>query len=260
MNDTRNDKSFFAHRIKACETLIGTFIKVPTTHTTEVMGSVGFDFIVIDQEHAPFDRLSIDSVILASIANGMPALVRVGDPSPANILSALDCGAAGVLVPHIDSAEKAAAIASACRYRTGRRGFSRTGRAGGYGAAGVTEHLDRQDAETICIAMIEDVAAIECIDAIAAVEGIDAIFIGRADLSVAMGEVSSAAPRVIDAVRAIAEATARAGKPLLTLAESLADRQAMAALGASSFLVGSDIAFLRRAATQSLAEHRHSDP
>jgi staphyloferrin B biosynthesis citrate synthase len=259
MTETRGETPSFAQRIKARETLLGTFIKVPTTHTTEVVGSVGFDFIVIDQEHAPFDRLSIDGVILASLANGMPALVRIGDPSPANILAVLDCGAAGVLVPHVDSAEKAAQAAAACRYRSGSRGFSRTGRAGGYGAAGIAEHIERQDAETLCIAMIEDVAAIERIDAIAATEGIDAVFIGRGDLSVAMGEIAASAPRVQEAVKLIAAGVARAGKPLLTLAESVQDRATMAALGASSFLVGSDLAFLRRAAQQALADHTNSD-
>jgi 2-keto-3-deoxy-L-rhamnonate aldolase RhmA len=258
MTQEKGEKPSFAQRIKARETLFGTFIKVPTTHTTEVIGSVGYDFIVIDQEHAPFDRLAIDSVILAGLANGMPALVRIGDVSAANILTVLDCGAAGVLVPHVDSAEKAAQVAAACRYRSGSRGFSRTGRAGGYGAAGVADHIARQDAETLCIAMIEDVAALERIDAIAAVEGIDAIFIGRADLSVAMGEITSSAPRVVDAVTAVAAAVARAGKPLLMLAESVEDRRAMARLGASSFLVGSDLAFLRRAAQQALTDHSSS--
>jgi len=255
MTGKRGTTSSFAQRIKARETLFGTFIKVPTTHTTEVIGSVGYDFIVIDQEHAPFDRLAIDSVILASLVNDMPALVRIGDPSPANILTVLDCGAAGVLVPHVDSAGKAAEVAAACRYRPGSRGFSRTGRAGGYGSAGVAEHIARQDEQILCIAMIEDVAAIDRIEAIASVEGIDAVFIGRGDLSVAMGEVLSSAPRVVEAVRTIAEGVRRAGKPLLTLAESPADRAAMAALGASSFLVGSDLAFLRRAAGQALADY-----
>ena len=259
MTETKGETPSFAQRIKARERLFGTFIKVTTTHTTEVIGSVGFDFIVIDQEHAPFDRLSIDSVILASLANGMPALVRIGDASAANILTVLDCGAAGVLVPHVDSAEKAAHAAASCRYRSGSRGFSRTGRAGGYGAAGVAEHIARQDAQTLCIVMIEDVSAIGRIDEIASVEGVDAVFIGRADLSVAMGELTTSAPRVVEAVRTIADAVARAGKPLLMLAESVDDRRAMTELGASSFLVGSDVAFLRRAAQQALADHTNSD-
>jgi len=246
----------FAQRLKAGESLLGTFIKVPTVHTTEVIGSVGYDFIVIDQEHAPFDRQAIDTVILAGLAQRMPALVRVDAASPANILGVLDCGAAGILAPHVDSAEKAAAVAAACRYRPGSRGFSRTGRAGGYGSMGVAEHIAQQDAEVLCIAMIEDVAAIDAIDAIAAVPGIDALFIGRGDLCVAMGETATSAPRVVEAVRAIAAGVLRAGKPLLAVAESAEDRAAMEALGARSFLVGSDLGFLRRAATQSLSDHR----
>jgi 2-keto-3-deoxy-L-rhamnonate aldolase RhmA len=255
MNKAEGTLPTFAQRMKARETFYGTFVKIPTPHATEVIASVGYDFVVIDQEHAPFDRAAIDTIILAGYANKLPTLVRVGDASSANILSVLDCGAAGVLVPHVDTAEKARQIASACRYRGGTRGFSRTGRAGGYGTAGVTEHIEQQDEQVLCIAMIEDVAAIENIDEIAAVEGIDAIFIGRADLSVAMGEITSSAPRVVEAVKTIADGVGRAGKLLLTLSESVADREAMQAIGATSFLVGSDLAFLRRAATQSLTEH-----
>ncbi len=258
MSEQKSAQPCFAERIRAREPLFGTFVKVPTTHTTELLGTVGFDFVVIDQEHAPFDRLAIDSVILASQANSMAALVRISEASAANILTVLDCGAAGVLVPHVDNAEKAAQVASACRYRNGSRGFSRTGRAGAYGGVGVADHIARQDAQTLCIAMIEDVSAITQIDAIAAVEGVDALFIGRGDLSVAMGEVSSTAPRVNEAVKTIAAAVMRAGKPLLMLAENLADQQAMTALGASSFLIGSDLAFLRRAAQQALSDHRTS--
>ena len=255
MSQPKGASPSFTERLKARETLFGTFIKLPTTHATEVVASLGYDFVVIDQEHAPFDRAAIDTIVLAGFAHAIPALVRVGDASSANILSVLDCGAAGVLVPHVDSVAKARQIAAACRYRGGSRGFSRTGRAGGYGAASVTEHIDRQDREVLCMAMIEDVAAVGEIESIAAVEGIDAIFIGRADLSVAMGETTTSAPAVTEAVKAIAAGVRKAGKVLLTVAESVADREAMQALGASSFLVGSDLAFLRRAALQSLAEH-----
>ncbi|WP_343070312.1 HpcH/HpaI aldolase family protein [Pelagibacterium limicola] len=222
-------------------------------HSTEVMGSVGFDFIVVDQEHAPFDRLAIDSVILACRAVGMSALVRVGDPSPANILNMLDCGAAGVMVPHVENVEIATRIAAACRYRNGKRGFSRTGRAGGYGSADVGNHIASQDAQTLCIAMIEDVGAIDRAEAIASVEGIDAIFVGRGDLSAAMGELSSNTPNVWAAVKNVAEGTRRAGKPMLFVAENPADRNAMTDLGGSAYLVGSDLAFLRRAAIEALA-------
>ena len=97
------------------EHLVGTFVKTPTSHATEIVGALGFDFVVIDQEHGPFDRTSTDVALLAARALGVPALVRVGGPDA--ILSVLDCGAMGVLVPHVASAAYAREVAAACRYR-----------------------------------------------------------------------------------------------------------------------------------------------
>lgn len=94
-----HSKSSFRRRLHAGETLVGTFLKTPTSHATEIVGELGFDFVVIDQEHAPFDRMSTDVALLAARAMNVPALVRV--PGPETILSVLDCGATGVLVPHV---------------------------------------------------------------------------------------------------------------------------------------------------------------
>jgi hypothetical protein len=144
---------------KAREHVLGTFIKTPTTHATEILGMLGFDFVVIDQEHAPFDANTIDVMVLAARASDIAPIVRVGDPGEANILSVLDCGASGILVPHVDSADKArAGRPRPCRYRGGRRGFANTTRAGRFGEATFAAHMADQDARVTCIAMIEDVA------------------------------------------------------------------------------------------------------
>jgi 2-keto-3-deoxy-L-rhamnonate aldolase RhmA len=102
MIQPKAEKSPFHRRLKGGDTLLGTFIKIPTTHSTEIIGSLGFDFVIVDQEHSNFDRLSIDAALLAARATGIAALVRVPDVS--HILPALDSGASGVLVPHVDSA------------------------------------------------------------------------------------------------------------------------------------------------------------
>src|SRR4051794_25802921 len=115
MSDVRRPPTEFRSRVARKEHVLGTFIKTPTTHATEIVGAVGFDFTIVDQEHAPFDRGTIDMACLAARAAGTAALVRVAEPTPASILSVLDLGAAGVLVPHVDSADKARQIASACR-------------------------------------------------------------------------------------------------------------------------------------------------
>ena len=91
------DPTMLRSRLLAREHLIGTFVKTPTTHATEILGALGFDFVVIDEEHAPFDRMATDTALLAARAAGTAALVRV--QSATSILSVLDCGATGVLVP-----------------------------------------------------------------------------------------------------------------------------------------------------------------
>ena len=120
----------FRGRFTAGERLVGSFVKTPSVHATEIFGLLGYDFIVIDEEHAPIDRAMTDIILLAARAYGMAGLVRVSSDDPSKLLSALDCGAAGVLVPHVDSVAKAKAVAASGRYRGGRRAIRvRPGRA-----------------------------------------------------------------------------------------------------------------------------------
>jgi 2-keto-3-deoxy-L-rhamnonate aldolase RhmA len=230
--------------------VLGTFIKTPTSHVVEIVGSIGFDFVIIDQEHAPFDRGTIDIACLAARAVGTAALVRVAEPTPASILSVLDLGATGMLVPHVDSPEKAREIAAACRYRNGSRGFSNTTRAGNFGGGSFADHIAAQDAEVTCVAMIEDEAALEHLDAIAAVDGIDAFFIGRGDLTAALG-----IERMEKAVEQITAAARAADMPTMVLVSSREDARAMRDLGASAFVVSNDQNLLKAAAMQALKDY-----
>jgi 2-keto-3-deoxy-L-rhamnonate aldolase RhmA len=230
--------------------LLGTFIKTPTSHPIEIVGSIGFDFVIVDQEHAPFDRGTIDIACLAARAAGTAALVRVAEPTPASILSVLDLGATGILVPHVDSPGKAREIAAACRYRKGIRGFSNTTRAGNFGGASFADHMAAQDAEVTCVAMIEDEAALQHIDAIAAVDGIDAFFIGRGDLTAAPGT-----ERMEKAVERITAAARAAGMPTMVLVSSREDARAMRELGASAFIFSNDQNLLKAAAMQALKDY-----
>jgi 2-keto-3-deoxy-L-rhamnonate aldolase RhmA len=250
MSDARRQPTEFRSRIIRKEHVLGTFIKTPTTHATEIVGSVGFDFTIVDQEHAPFDRGTIDMACLAARAVGTAALVRVAEPTPASILSVLDLGAAGVLVPHVDSADKARQIASACRYRGGSRGFSNTTRAGGYGSASFTDHMAAQDSQVTCVAMIEDEAALDSLDAIAAVEGIDAFFIGRGDLTAALGPEAT-----VEAVKRITAAARAADRTTMVLVSSRDDARAMRELGATAFVVSNDQSLLRSAASAALKDY-----
>src|SRR6266481_2259766 len=248
--------SSFRRRFSARQAVVGSFIKTPTTHATEIFGALGYDFVVIDEEHAPFDRAITDVVLLAARASNLAGIVRLSSDDPAKILSCLDCGAAGVLVPHVATIEKARAIAAAARYRGGRRGYSGSPRAGGYGATPMWALVEEQDASVCTIAMIEDPEALDHIDAIAAVDGIHGLFIGRGDLTVSLNAKSSADPKIQDAVKLIIAAAKKAKKPVCVMVASAAEAKDFADLGASAFIISSDQGQMRRAAAQSLTDFK----
>jgi len=246
--------SSFRQRFLNRELLVGTFIKTPTTHAVEIIGGLGFDFVVIDEEHAPFDRVTIDAALLAARATSTAGIVRVAEPTAAKLLAVLDDGATGVLVPHVSSPAKARDIVAACRYRGGRRGFSASPRAGGYGAVPMWEHVKNSDAAVTCIAMIEDPEALEEIDEIVTVDGLDGVFIGRGDLTVAFGAADPGVPEIRDACERIIAAARKAGKPVCVMVGSASEAKSFRAIGASAFIVASDQAFMRQAAQKALSE------
>ncbi len=250
----RPDPTSFRMRFARSELLLGTFIKTPTTHAIEIVGDLGFDFIVIDEEHAPFDRIATDTALLAARASRTAGLVRVPSADPAGLLSVLDCGAAGVLVPHVASAGMARDIVAACRYRGGARGFSASARAGRYGAIKMWDHVAASDEAVTVIAMIEDPSALDEIDAILATDGLDGVFIGRGDLTVALGAPTRDAPVVREAVARILSAARSAGKPACMMVDGQAEAASFRGAGASAFIVSSDQGFLRKAAGQALTE------
>lgn len=252
----KHDAADFRLRLVAGELVVGTFIKTPSGHATEILGDVGYDFVVVDQEHAPFGRVEIDQVLLAARAANTAGIVRVPSARASDLLSVLDCGAIGVLVPHVTSQAVAKEIAAACRYRGGKRGFSNSPRAGGYGRLGIWDHLDANDAQTTVIAMIEDPEAVDDIDSIVNVDGLDGVFIGRGDLTVAYGADSPAADEISRATEKIANSAKAAGKAVLAMTAGGEDATWLQGLGVSGMIVASDQAFMRQAAAKTLQDFR----
>lgn len=248
--------SEFRSRFTGGQRLLGTFVKTPTTHATEILGALQYDFIVIDEEHAAFDRAQTELVLLAARASNIAGFVRVSSDDPAKILSVLDVGAAGVLVPHVATVEKAKAVAASARYRGGSRGYSGSARAGGYGGIPMWDLVEQQDRSVTVIAMIEDPQALDQIDGIVAVDGIHGVFIGRGDLTVALGGKSNADPIVRAAVDRIMAAAKRANKPVCVMVAGQPEAQEFADLGASAFIISSDQGYMRKAAAQTIADFR----
>ena len=240
--------STFRQRLLNGERLIGSFVKTPSMMVAEVLAQTDLDVLCIDAEHSPFDRRDIDACLLAYRAANKPAVVRVPSGNADVILNALDCGATGIVVPHVDSVEKAEACAKAARFGDGGRGYAGSTRAAAYGGNTVTENLTRNREETTVIAQIEDLAALHCIDSIAAVDGIDCLFIGTMDLTVALGADGAKDARVIEATEKICTAASRAGRRTGIFVPSVDDVPFWLERGVSLFLMSSDHAFIKQGA------------
>ncbi|MEK9673086.1 MAG: aldolase/citrate lyase family protein [Rhodospirillaceae bacterium] len=242
----------FRDRMLAGELLAGTFLKTPAFQLVEVLNHAGMDFIALDAEHSPFDRGTADACLGIARALGLPALVRIPEGSPGQILIALDAGATGVIVPHVDTPEKAEAIARAAHFGHGGRGFAGSTRWAGYATRSMPDVL-AQDTETIVMAQIEEPEAVDAIDEIAAVDGIDGLFVGPADLAVCFGLTDPAAPEVRDAIGRVGAAAKKHGKAAVTFAPDASWVPDLKALGVTVFFIASEHAFMLQGAKSMVA-------
>jgi 2-keto-3-deoxy-L-rhamnonate aldolase RhmA len=238
-------------RVRAGELLAGTWVKTPHPHVVEVLSLSPLDVLVLDAEHAPFDRGSLDACIMAARAGGKPVLVRPASAAHEHILNALDCGADGVIVPHVRSAAEARDVVRACHYGPAgehqARGFAGSTRAAGYTTLGMAKHRAAAK-NVVIIAQIEDAEALNDIDAIAAVEDIDALFIGRIDLTLSLGADTPDDAQVVAAVDRICAAGKAAGRAVGMFLSRVADVPDWRAKGASLFILQSDHDFMLKGA------------
>ena len=229
--------SEFKDKLVAKELLLGAFIKTPHPIIVEIMANAGFDFLVLDAEHAPFDRTTIDTMLIAGRAEKCPIIVRVPNSTPEWMLNVLDAGAAGLMVPHVETKAQARNLAQSVTYGPGGRGFAGTSRAADYARRSLTEHLGKARSEISLICQIEDPDGVINHADIAAVDGVDALFIGRADLAVSHGYMDFFAPEVAAMTQEILGNKDAATGLYCTPTEDLSD---LNAAGGSLFVVGSE--------------------
>jgi len=192
-------------------TPVGTWLKIASAEPVEIMAYAGFDFVVVDLEHAPLDLRTAYRLVNSAAALGMTPLVRVPDRNPSTIQKILDAGAMGILVPHVDTVEQARAVGQACRFPPrGTRGAGGTSRAGAWGLRPNGDYLATGD-DVLCIPQLESVEAIKAAPEILALDTVDAVFVGAADLSLSMG-TTPASPEVAELITSAIDAAHAAGK------------------------------------------------
>ena len=231
-------------RMLAGDKLVGTFMKTPSHEVLEVLAMSGLDFVCLDAEHSAFDRSTLDACMAVARALDFPVLVRVASGTPEAILQALDVGAVGVVVPHVDSVEKAEAVAKSARFGLGGRGYAGSTRWAGFATRTMPELLAKSRAETIVIAQIEEPAGVDAAQDIAAVDGVDGLFVGPADVSVSYGHEGQDNPDLVCAYEVCGAATQATGKAYISWVSSVAQAKERAAYGLSVFFVASEHAWI----------------
>lgn len=235
------------------ERQIGLWMGLANAYTAEICAGAGYDWLVIDGEHAPNDLQSILAQLQAMAAYPVSPVVRVPIGETWIIKQVLDLGAQTVLVPMVESAEQARQLVSAMRYPGGGvRGVGAAlARASAFNRVG--DYLDTANDQICLVVQVESQVGMAAIEAIADVEGVEGIFIGPADLAADMGFLGR--PGVDEVKQAVLSGIARikaAGKAAGILTADKAFASACLQAGATFVAVGTDVT-LFSSTTASLA-------
>jgi len=244
----------FAHALAAGDKQIGLWISLCSNIAAEVTAHSGFDWALIDMEHAPNDYLSVLGQLQVFAGSDTTALVRVEWNDSVAVKRLLDLGAQGLLFPMIQSVEEAERAVAATRYPPGgTRGVSGTTRATRFGRA--RDYLERVEAETAVLLQLETAAALERAEAIAAVDGVDGIFFGPADIAADIGKLGRPMdPEVWALIRPVARKLIARGMPVGTLISDPGFAADLLAEGFTFVACGLDTGLLARAADGVLAD------
>lgn len=238
----------FKRALAAGESQIGLWCSLPSSYVVDGLAGAGFDWLLIDTEHAPADPVTILPSVQAAAAHPVSVVVRPAWNDAVLIKRLLDIGVQSLLIPYVQNAAEAEAAVAAMRYPPeGVRGVAGLNRATGFGR--VKGYATRAHEELCCLVQVETQAALDQIEAIAGVDGVDGLFIGPGDLAASLGYPGQPGHEAV--FGAIRDAIARinaAGKPAGILATDEETARRYIGLGTRFTAVGSDLIILMRGA------------
>jgi 4-hydroxy-2-oxoheptanedioate aldolase len=202
---------------------------------------------LIDMEHGPIGIGDMAALAITAFEAGFPALVRVSGPDAPDLARVLDCGAEGIVVPHVETAAQARHVVEKCRFQpVGKRSLPSPLVRLGFRVPPAAQMIAQIEKETLVVLMIESAAGVPAADAIASVPGVDVLMVGANDLAADMGHVGAVEhPDVLAAFTAVARAAHAHGKVFSTIgvADNLLPSHAIA-LGAKLIVATNDINLL----------------
>jgi 4-hydroxy-2-oxoheptanedioate aldolase len=243
----------FKQRLRDGGAVVGAWLSLNDPVAAEILGQIGFDFLLIDTEHCAWDLQSLQTVIMALNGTNTVPIVRVPWNDHVRIKQVLDLGAEGILAPMVRTVEECQALVAACHYPPdGARGFGPR-RASNY-YRDIDDYIAVANKAIFVMPQIEDIATLDVLDRFVAVPGIDAVCIGPNDLSGTMGLMRQTQhPTVRKALDRIIDTTAAAGLPVCLGVNSAASEQRdLVARGVRILLVASDLQLLSAGASTAL--------
>ncbi len=243
-------KNAVREKMLAGEKTLGTFMAIGSGTAAECIGLAGYDYVIIDTEHGPFNPDSAIDYIRAAKLYGAAPFVRVQDTSRAAILKMLDGGAMGLIIPQINTVDEVRQVVRHGKYTpVGNRGVA-PGVGTGFWAEdwaqhGLAQTFETANRETMLFPQCETPGCLAHIEEIAAIDGVDGIFVGPFDLSVAMGiPLNFEHPDFKAALRRILDACKAAGKPTIIYAGTIEDARKDFEMGFTSVAYNQDGALL----------------
>ena len=244
-------------KLRSGRPVLGAWLQITDPIVSEIMSRVGFDFLLIDTEHAPIDRETLQTMLLMFNGSETTPIVRVPWNDPAWIKMALDAGAEGVLIPLIKTTEDVGQAVAACKYPLeGSRGFGP--RAAANFGRDAAQYQQEANERIVVIVQIEHIDAVKNLDEILKVPGVDCVLIGPADLSGSMGILCQwEHPDLLQAIETVI-AKARAGGVPVAMAvdDPVPEVLRWMRKGIQVATLGVDWAWMRQIATESLAAVR----
>jgi 4-hydroxy-2-oxoheptanedioate aldolase len=249
-------KNKFKKIYPSTRTQFGCWNGLVDTNVAEIIAGAGFDWILIDGEHAPFDLRTIQHQLQALAQFDVPVLVRPAHGDPHLIKQLMDIGVQTLLVPMVETAEQASEMYQAMQYPPiGTRGVG-TALARAAQWNGVNNYYQNAGAEMCLIVQVESVLGVQNLDAILATAGVEGVFIGPADLAASMGYLGQPEHlEVQKVIESIIKVTRKAGKisGIMAVAKPMADHYA--ALGANMICIAIDTLLLSNAAKQAMRNY-----
>ncbi|MGZ0049428.1 HpcH/HpaI aldolase family protein [Brevibacillus gelatini] len=247
-------------KLREGKTVYGLFCSIPAPVVVEMIGCAEYDFVIIDTEHVLVNPETLENMIRAAEAAEITPLVRVADAQPGTILRALDSGAQGVVVPHVESREQAEQIVRSSRYYPlGTRSLN-SGRPGAFGKNDLVAYMERANEQIMVVPMIESKAGVERIAEILDVPGIDMVLEGAADLSQSLGRPWDTRGELVKTALASVQAAAQSrGVPYCAIPRVAEDMDGWYEKGVRAFVLGDERGIAFRAMRQQLGTLRDKE-